>query len=113
MSTKAQRIRVASFSREPIGRYVTDGEQSGEAFRERVLIPALGDSDIVIVDLDGTEGYGSSFLEEAFAGTMRRLHLSAEEFRRRVQVVGEEDPSLLDEIAGYILEQERRQARGR
>lgn len=110
MSTTEHKISVASFSREPVGRYLTDGAQSGQAFRERVLLPALLAAELVTVDLDGTEGYGSSFLEEAFAGTMRCLNLSAEEFRRRVRIVGDEDPSLLVEIAGYLADEERRRS---
>lgn len=62
------------FSRYPAGRFKTDGKYSGEQFREDVLIPSLAnlrsDEKITII-LDGTRGYGSSFLEEAFGGLIR------------------------------------------
>jgi STAS-like domain of unknown function (DUF4325) len=41
------------------------------AFRDDFLVPALGTYDQVRVVLDGTAGYPSSFLEEAFGGLVR------------------------------------------
>lgn len=73
MATKLIEVRSA-FSRFPGGRYVRDGKYSGEEFRERFLAPALRDAapgDTVEVVLDGTAGYPSSFLEEAFGGLVR------------------------------------------
>ena len=62
-------INIArDFSKTPAGRYLTDGPFSGEHFRESVLLPALQTHELLKVDLDGTLGYGSSFLEEAFGG---------------------------------------------
>lgn len=66
-------ISVArDFSRAPAGRYASDGPFPGESFRDGHLIPALREYDDVTVDLDGTAGYGSSFLEEAFGGLIRK-----------------------------------------
>lgn len=59
------------FSRVPAGRHVAESDFSGEAFREKVLIPRLRQGGTVEVLLDNTEGYGSSFLEEAFGGLVR------------------------------------------
>lgn len=65
-------INVAKdFSQYPGGRFLSDGEFSGQRFREEFLEPALRGNDCVIVQLDGTLGYGSSFLEEAFGGLVR------------------------------------------
>ena len=68
-------IRVVDFARSPGGRYISDGPFSGELFREKVLRPALADAEKsgerVVVELDGTSGYGASFLEEAFGGLVR------------------------------------------
>lgn len=65
-------INVAKdFSRFPSGRYVTDSRFSGEAFREKYLRPALTKYDQVIIEMDGTLGYGSSFLDEVFGGLYR------------------------------------------
>ena len=66
------RINVAKdFSEFPAGRFRTDGPYSGERFRDDVLAPALRRAERIVVALDGTMGYGSSFLEEAFGGLLR------------------------------------------
>jgi hypothetical protein len=66
-------INIAKdFSKYPAGRFITDGEYSGEQFREDILIPALENEDTIIIELDGTLGYGSSFLDEAFGGLIRK-----------------------------------------
>ena len=60
-------VNVArDFTRFPSGRYKRNGSTSGEAFRERFLEEPLRRGEVVQVELDGTIGYGSSFLEEAF-----------------------------------------------
>ena len=60
-------INVAKdFTRFPSGRFKRNGSTSGEAFRQEFLEPPLKDGQGISVELDGTIGYGSSFLEEAF-----------------------------------------------
>ena len=59
------------FSKFPGGRYKSIGKGSGEEFRERFLIPALERGEPLVIDMDGTEGYPPSFLEEAFGGLVR------------------------------------------
>ena len=67
-------IRVIDFTRYPGPRFKKLGEGSGEEFRDLYLVPLFkepsADEDILI-DLDGTEGYPTSFLEEAFGGLAR------------------------------------------
>ena len=96
-------IRVAEdFSRTPAGRYRADGPWSGEAFREDHLRPALrGGNQAVIVYLDGVEGYGSSFLEEAFGGLVRAANLTGEFLHRRLRT-RTKDRALETEIWDYI-----------
>ena len=81
-------IRVAAdFSRTPAGRYRTDGPWSGEAFREDHLAPALrGGNQKVIVYLDDVEGYGSSFLEEAFGGLVRGANLTGDDLHSLLEL---------------------------
>lgn len=68
----ARVISIANeFSPYPVGRYVTDGPNSGERFREEFLAPALKAGQSLVIDMDGVLGYGSSFLEEAFGGLVR------------------------------------------
>jgi STAS-like domain of unknown function (DUF4325) len=65
-------ISVAKdFSPSPAGRFPEDGPFPGAVFRDRILIPAIKGNDEVVVDLDGTDGFGSSFLEETFGGLVR------------------------------------------
>lgn len=69
---KSTLISIANdFSPSPAGRYLRDGPFPGEVFRDKILLPAVKENDKVVVDLDGTDGYGSSFLEEAFGGLVR------------------------------------------
>lgn len=80
-------ISIATqFSRTPAGRYKADGPKSGEAFRENMLAPSLRKYDRVTVDLDGTLGFGSSFLEEAFGGLVR-MGFSASELKKKLIIV--------------------------
>ena len=61
------------FSRYPAGRFREDGNFSGAAFREDLLVPALRAKNVAIVTVsfDDVAGFGSSFLEEAFGGLIR------------------------------------------
>lgn len=102
-------ISVADdFSTVPAGRFRSDGPFSGEQFREDVLRPALELHDKVVVHLDGTEGYGSSFLEEAFGGLVRERFYSHKELKSKLKVVSS-DPAYVDEIWSYISEAEANQ----
>lgn len=75
------------FSEEPYGRYPTHGDRSGELLREKFLIPGLVEFDRVRVDLSGTFGYGSSFLEEAFGGLVRIGYFRKEDLYERLEIV--------------------------
>lgn len=86
------------FSRFPAGRYLTDGKNSGERFRG-MLAPKLK-AGSVRVDLDGTMGYGSSFLEEAFGGLVR-TGFAINELKERLSF-SSSDQSLVTEIWSYI-----------
>ena len=85
METKMISI-ARDFSPHPAGRYRSDGPFSGEKFRDDFLYPALLGSAHVEVDMDGALGYGSSFLDEAFAGLVRKHGLSAKELRIKLNL---------------------------
>ncbi len=78
------KIIVRDFSDAPSGRYRTDGPYSGEAFREDVLVPALGAFARVEIDLDGPRGYPSSFVDEAFAGVLRSEAFGKDDVQEKI-----------------------------
>jgi len=101
-------LRLAeTFSRFPAGRYRQNGPYSGEAFRDDHLIPRLRRGETLTVDLDGTRGYASSFLEEAFGGLVRSDRLTTADLQRLTLLSGE-DPSLITEITGYLTDAQNR-----
>lgn len=75
-----------AFSKFPAGRYKTDGPYSGQAFRENYLRGPLREGKKVVVFLDGTAGYGSSFLEEAFGGLVREEKISEESLKDKLSI---------------------------
>src|SRR5690606_13973127 len=99
-------IRVCDFSKTPGSRYRDEGRKahSGEEFREEILEPkfkiAIANDQKILIDLDGTIGYGTSWLEEVFGGLARayghRRVLSTLEFK------SEEEGYLIDDIKQYI-----------
>jgi len=101
MKTQKTINLALQFSRFPGGRFNTDGEFNGEKFREKFLKPALDENKSIVVELDGTAGYGSSFLEEAFGGLVRELHMDPADLERRMTLVSN-DKSLISEIWEYI-----------
>lgn len=95
------RLDIAEeFTRFPAGRFRTDGRFSGERFRNDYLIPKLRDNDRLIVILDGTMGFGSSFLEETFGGLVRNGFTIAE-LKSKLEFVSS-DKTLVSEIWDYI-----------
>jgi hypothetical protein len=84
------KIRVVEYARSPGGRFRSDGPFSGEGFREEIVRPALTEAvqagDRLEVELDGTSGYGSSFLEECFGGLIRKGAFEPDLVRRSLVV---------------------------
>ena len=97
------------FTDAPGPRYISQGDFSGEQFREEWLVPkikeALETGDKILVDLDGTFGYTTSFLEEAFGGLteifQKEVILGTIDFKSNDEV------GLIDEIKEYISSDER------
>ena len=92
------------FSPFPAGRYKEDGPYTGEHFREKFL-ECFNVNENVTIHLDSTAGYGSSFLEEAFGGLVRKEKFTKEKLKEKFKFVTE-DTSLENEIWGYINDAE-------
>ena len=78
------------FHDDPSGRYYSDGEGSGEEFREEKLLPAIkalkeGENIEITID-DNVEGYGSSFLVEAFAGLVKYGYFNKEYVKSVIKI---------------------------
>lgn len=99
-------IKIAGdFTPTPGPRYKAEGPFSGELFREEILEPKFKEAQKeevakLIIDLDGTLGYGTSFLEEAFGG-LARLH-GSKSVLDRIEVISQEEPYLKDDVIEYI-----------
>jgi len=99
------RISVAlDFSVTPCGRTPADSPWSGGRFREHWLAPALRAHPHIQVDLDGTQGYATSFLDEAFGGLVRLHGFAPDDLLKRIELVSTEDPTLINEIRSYLGE---------
>jgi hypothetical protein len=94
------------FSATPGGRYEKDGEFSGEAFRTKIVGPllksALHKGEKLHINLDGTAGYATSFLEEAFGGLVRTLQAPI----HKCIVIETDNPIRRREVEGYISDAE-------
>jgi len=92
------------FTNTPGARYKSEGEFSGEEFRETLLEPkfleAQKNKEKLIVNLDGGYGYPTSFLEEAFGG-LARIY-GSKEVQSVIELVSNDEPAIIDEIRGYI-----------
>tara|TARA_Y100000310_G_C20446694_1_gene698761 strand:+ start:22 stop:336 length:315 start_codon:yes stop_codon:yes gene_type:complete len=78
-----------------------EGEFGGEEFRKTHLVPHLKDKKKVIILLDGTMGYTSAFLEEAFGGLVREEGFNNKELQMNLELESK-DIDLKDDIEEYI-----------
>lgn len=96
------------FSDVPAGRNRSDGEFSGERFRDDILVPALKEAQEtnqkLEVDLNGAEGYGSSFLEEVFGGLVREHKYSPESLRGVLEIKADGGYEVYKRIAEHYIE---------
>ena len=99
-----------AFGNAPGGDTREDGPYSGQAFREDVLEshftdPAWGY--LVVIDMDGPEGFTTGFLAEAFCGLAERY--GADRVRRRLWFVTQEFPDLPGRIFDLLDKMEKEQ----
>ena len=88
----------------PGPRYESEGEFSGENFRNAVLkkliVMARQENKKILIDLDGGYGYPTSFLEEAFGGIIRDL--KDKTLIDLFVFKSDEEPLLVKEIMQYM-----------
>ena len=92
-------VVVKDFHERPYGRYNDDCPNchltSGQAFRQKVLTPALRANDKVVVDLTGRNRYGRSFLDEAFGGLIRNEGFTGTELKQKLRYRHDELESVI------------------
>lgn len=95
-------VIAKDFSKTPFGRFMSDSPYSAEKFRKDFLVPALksGEQEVV-VDFNGLLGVGSSFLEEAFGGLVRKEGLNKTGLQKRL-VIKSEMPFYKEQIERFI-----------
>ena len=103
------KINIAvDFSRIPGARYPEEGDFSGQEFRQTILLPKLQEAikkqEKLTVNLDGTAGLGTSFLEESFGGLIRVDKFDVDSLENTLNFISEEDPDYITEIWSYINE---------
>ena len=95
---------ATEFSKTPGPRDPEEGDFSGKVFLETLLLPkfqrAVEAGEKLIVNLDGVEGYATSFLEASFGG-LARLH-PQNLVLKTIEFISHDEPFLIDEICGYI-----------
>lgn len=100
-------INIATqFSEVPGPRSRDEGPDSGQEFLETLLLPAFREAvenkGKVYINLDGTEGYATSFLESSFGGLARMYN--PEQVLQILEFKSDEEPYLIEEIKIYIRE---------
>lgn len=101
---------VKEYTDKPGARYESQGSNSGEKFRNQILYPkfieAMEKNEELIVNLDGGYGYGSSFLEEAFGGLIRKLKNEKNTDYKRaneiIKIISKDNTTWIDKIKAYI-----------
>src|SRR5580704_11606520 len=94
------------FSETPGPREPDEGEYSGQLFLTEFLLPryqeATAKGEELLIDLDGAEGYATSFLEAAFGGLARLFEPT--DILKTLRFKCEDEPYLSQEIEKYILD---------
>jgi hypothetical protein len=100
------------FSVTPGPRSKEEGDFSGDEFLETLLEPAFvkarDSHQSLVIDLDGTVGYATSFLEAAFGGLARKYEPS--DVLDILELNCTDEPSLIEEVKQYIKDARLTQA---
>lgn len=99
------KISIATdFSDSPGARYREDGEYSGQAFLEDILLPAFDEAVTggykILLDLDGVWGYPSSFISGSFGKLS--IEKGSELVLKHIEFKSDDSKTRLDEIIQEI-----------
>ena len=98
-------IRISRDYSDTLGaRNISDGDFSGEDFRENYLLPlylkAKDSGEKITIDFDGGCGNPVSFVEEAFGGLARKF--GSESVLATLEFISNDQEDLVDEVIDYI-----------
>ena len=96
---------ATQFSRTPSARLESEGQFSGESLRKMIsplIKECITKKEKFIIDLDGTSGYGTSFLEEVFGGLVREEKISFDDLKSYLFIKSDEEEELIEECWSYI-----------
>lgn len=100
METTNKIIYVKDYSQNPGPRYCNQGKSSGEDFYHKILnvefADAYNNNHKLIVNLDGVNGYASSFLDEAFGNLV--YDFGEKTVARILQIESEDEPEWINMI---------------
>lgn len=103
-------VIATAFSETPGGRTPKEGEFSGEEFRDNILEPAYKESvtnnEKLTIDFDGCYGFGTSFLEEAFGGLVRKYRYLG--VMNNLILISNDDETILVNVPKYIKAEEKK-----
>lgn len=95
-----------NFSSIPGPRLRKEGAFSAEQFRQEILLSAIKEAinndEILTVDIDGTAGYGPSFLEESIGGLIRVEGIPYQTVIDHLKIKSDEEPYLIEDIMEYL-----------
>ncbi|HRF22990.1 MAG TPA: STAS-like domain-containing protein [Chitinophagaceae bacterium] len=103
-------INIAQqFTLTPGARYYTDGPKSGQEFYDVLLkksfIQSLEEGVKLKVILDGTDGYASSFLNEAFS--LLGNEFGDDKVWNNLIIISEEVPKYIDKVKKSVYEKRK------
>lgn len=98
------KINVLDFTKTIGGRFRSDGDFSGEEFRDDILLKhfndAINNNKIVEINLDGTYGMPCSWIEEVFGGLGRKF--GKDVVPKHLKIISNEEPDLIQKIVDDI-----------
>jgi hypothetical protein len=103
-STKFKLI-ITEYTEYPGPRYCNQGEHSGEDFYHQKLnstfYQAISNGNKLTIDLDGTAGYASSFLDEAFGNLV--FDFSLDLVKPNLEIISTQEPDWKVMIMNNII----------
>lgn len=100
-------LSILSYSTSPGPRYCDQGDDSGEDFYHQILNAkfheAYASDAILVVDLDGPDGYASSFLDEAFGNLV--YDFGKDVVKKHLEIKSDEEPEWISMLVNDTFEE--------